>query len=182
MYGQGCNGAVCYCDDQDGCNGASKMSDWLYTFSSILVLMINILWILLKAQMFIHKLNKISLFEYAVDDELRLVWRLLNTDKRLELQDHVTLTSALELEGEADLVTSLVKVLAVYQGGEAEADPRPDVLLVAQTYLTWVVDLGAEAASLLQVIFEADTETCCVTWGRPAQVHASLNIRLNLSS
>ena len=73
------------------------------------------------------------------------------------------LTSALELEGEADLVTSLVKILAVYQGGEAEADPRPDVLLVAQPYLTRVVDLGAEAASLLQVIFEADAETRCVT-------------------
>ena len=60
-------------------------------------------------------------------------------------------------------MTSLVKILAVYQGGEAEADPRPDVLLVAQTYLTRVVDLGAEAASLLQVIFEADAETRCVT-------------------
>ena len=144
--------------------------------------MTNILWILLKAQMFIHKLNKIRLLNM----QLMMSWGwcegyLLNTDKRLELQYHVTLTSALELEGEADLVTSLVKILAVNQGGEAEADPRPDVLLVAQPYLTRVVDLGAEAASLLQVIFEADAETRCVTWGRPAEVHASLNIWLNLS-
>ncbi len=40
---QGCNGAVCYCDDKDGCNNASKMSDviWLYTFISTFVIMTN---------------------------------------------------------------------------------------------------------------------------------------------
>ena len=78
-------------------------------------------------------------------------------------------------------MTALVKVLPVNQGGEAEADPRPDALLVAQPDLTRVVDLGAEAASLLQVIFEADTETRCVTGGSPAEVNTRLNIRLNLA-
>lgn len=57
---------------------------------------------------------------------------LLNTDKRGLLEASL----ALQLEGEANLVTSLVEILAVYQSGEAEADPRPDVLLIAQSNLT----------------------------------------------
>ena len=79
------------------------------------------------------------------------------------------------------IVIIVVVVLAVYQSGEAEADPRPDALLIAQTNLTRVVYLGPEAAALLQVILEADTEARCVTGGCPAQVHTRLNVGLHLT-
>ena len=79
------------------------------------------------------------------------------------------------------IIVIIIEVLAVYQSGEAEADPRPDVLLVAQTNLTRVVYLGPQAAALLQVILEAHTEARRVTGGCPAEVNTRLNVGLHLA-
>ena len=43
------------------------------------------------------------------------------------------LLSALHLEGEADLVSALVEVLAIYQRGQGHRHPLPHLLGVAQT-------------------------------------------------
>lgn len=56
---------------------------------------------------------------------------------------------SLQLHGQAHLVATLVEVLAINKGGECKSDAIPNLLLIAQTHLSRIVNLGPQSCILV---------------------------------
>ena len=84
--------------------------------------------------------------------------------------------SALKLQPKSNLVTSLIEILAVNERGEPEDDPVSDLLLVPETNLTGVVDLGSNTSRRVENVAESHSKTCRVTRRGPTQVHSGFYI------
>lgn len=78
-----------------------------------------------------------------------------------------------QFESDTDLVTASVKVLAVNQGGQRQNDACVQFLLIAQTYLADIIDLGANGCVLVQVVLATDAELGSVRAGAPRKLHAA---------
>ena len=75
----------------------------------------------------------------------------------------------LQFHGQTHLVATLVEVLAINEGGEGESDAIPHLLLVAQTHLSRVINLGPQSCVLIQGILATNRETCGVRASRPGR-------------
>lgn len=73
-----------------------------------------------------------------------------------------------------------VKVLAVDEGGQSQSDSVAQLVLVAQTDLALVVDLGAHARGSVQVVLGANAELGGVRSRGPGQLHAGVQFVVDL--
>uniref|UniRef100_A0A2M4CZW9 Putative secreted protein n=1 Tax=Anopheles darlingi TaxID=43151 RepID=A0A2M4CZW9_ANODA len=83
-------------------------------------------------------------------------------------------TLSLQLEGDAKLVATGVEVLAINQRRQSQSDTVTQLLLIAQTDLALVVDLGAYAGILVQVVLGTQTELGRVRARSPRQLDGGL--------
>jgi len=113
--------------------------------------------------------------------EILKTWKMLfvniiqdtdNVSSRLDLGRH--------LQGDAELVTTGVEVSSVDESGEGEGHSVPQLLLVAQTDLGGVVDLGPDHGPVLQDVLGSNTELGVAVGGAPAQSDSGLQLGAQL--
>ena len=73
-----------------------------------------------------------------------------------------------------------VEVSSIDEGGEGDGDSVPQLLLVAQTDLGGVVDLGPDHGPVLQDVLGSNTELGVAVGGAPAQSDSGLQLGAQL--
>merc|ERR1712049_12268 len=86
----------------------------------------------------------------------------------------------LEFQAHADLVPSLLEVLAIDQSRQTQSHTFTKLLLVTQTNLGAVVDLSAYKGILVQCVLATDTESSLILGRSPSQVDSSLQTGVDL--
>lgn len=80
---------------------------------------------------------------------------------------------SLQFKGNADLVAASVKVLAIDQCGQCKSNTIAKFLLITQTDLAGIVDLGANDSVLVQVVCSTDSEFGGTGTGCPGQLNTT---------
>lgn len=87
-----------------------------------------------------------------------------------------TIDLGLQLQTNTDLVAAGIEVLAIDQRGQGQSDAIAQLLLVAQSNLASVVNLGAHAGIVIQLIFGADGELGVAGAAGPRQLHTHIQL------
>lgn len=87
---------------------------------------------------------------------------------------------SVQLESNTDLVTAGVEVLAIDQRGQRQHDSLAQLLLVAQTDLAVVVDLGANRRVLVQIVGGAQAQLGSVRVVVPGQLRTKGQVGVHL--
>lgn len=81
-----------------------------------------------------------------------------------------------QFEANANLVSTGIEVLAIDKRGQGQGDAIAQLLLIAQAHLAGIVDLGAHAGIVVQLIFGANRELGVAGAAGPRQLNTHIQL------